>query len=141
MAKDDWGGWTEYVERFWDPPPELRSPSVHTETNLTVLLLTCPALFLDREAGRFLVRALEHHDYLAARRGKETTDPQWFAAQYMVGQFEQQHVLDALKRFRELEGSDLHDAEVGAKRQTRRREVEAAIERAVQAYDTAMCGD
>jgi hypothetical protein len=138
MSEKGWGSWAELIEEPWDVPAELRSPTPHTETNLTILLLTCPALHLDRQAGKFLVTALEQHDYLAARQATATTDPTWFAAQYMVGQFEQQRIFDALIRFRELEGSDLPDTEVGESRRARRREVEAAIGEAIQAYETAM---
>jgi hypothetical protein len=38
----------------WDEPDDLRASSSHTETNLTIQLLSCPALNLDRQAGRFL---------------------------------------------------------------------------------------
>jgi hypothetical protein len=138
---DDGPKWFDYVTETWDVPDDLRAPSSHTETNLTIQLLSCPALNLDRQVGRFLVAALAQHDFLVERRSRETTDPRWFAAQYEVGQREQQQILAALHRFRDLERADLPDGEVGALRRARRREVEAEIEAAITAYEVAMSKD
>ena len=137
----DGPSWVDYVTETWDVPAELRVPTPYTETNLTIQLLSCPALNLDRQAGRFLVAALAQHDFLVERRSGETTDPRWFAAQYEAGQREQQQILAALHRFRDLEQADPPDGEVGALRRARRREVEAEIEAAITAYEVAMSKD
>lgn len=137
----DGPSWVDYVTETWDVPAELRVPTPYTETNLTIQLLSCPALNLDRQAGRFLVAALAQHDFLVERRSRETTDPRWFAAQYEAGQCEQQQILAAMHRFRDLEQADLPDGEVGALRRARRREVEAEIEAAITAYEVAMSKD
>jgi hypothetical protein len=141
VSGDDGRNWVDYVTEQWEVPQELRTPTSHTETNLTIVLLSCPALNLDRQAGRFLVAALAQHDFVVERQSRATTDPRWFAAQYAVGQQEQQQILDALHRFRELEQADLPEAEEGALRRARRREVELAIEAAITAYETAMSKD
>jgi hypothetical protein len=137
----DGRSWVDYVTEQWEVPAELRTPTPYTETNLTIALLSCPALNLDRQAGRFLVAALAQHDFVVERQSRATTDPQWFAAQYVVGQHDQQKILDALQRFRDLEGADLPEAEEGALRRARRRGVEMAIEAAITAYETAMSND
>ncbi|MFD2795907.1 hypothetical protein ACFS27_20265 [Promicromonospora vindobonensis] len=66
------------------------------------------------------------------------TGPRWFAAQYEVGQREQQQILAALHRFRDLEHVELPEEEGGALRHARRREVETVIEAAIAAYEVAM---
>lgn len=141
MFGDDSPSWVDFVTETWEVPAELRVPTPYTETNLTIQLLSCPALNLDRQAGRFLVAALAQHDFVVERRSRETTDPRWFAAQYEVGQREQQQILAALRRFRDLEQADLPNGEVGALRCARRREVEAKIEAAITAYEVAMSKD
>lgn len=141
MSETDPRDWTAYVQYRWEIPEELRSPTPYIETNLTVMLLTCPALNVDRLAGRFLIAAMAQHDFVVERQSRATTDPWWFAAQYEVGQREQPRILDALHRFRELEGSDLPSAEKRALRDARRREVEVEIEAAITAYENAMSND
>jgi hypothetical protein len=69
------------------------------------------------------------------------TDRRWFAAQYEVGQREQQEIFAALHRFRDLEQTDLPAGEEGILWLTRRREVEVAIEAAITAYEGATSKD
>lgn len=141
MFGDDSPSWVDFVTERWEVPAELRVPTPYPETNLTIQLLSCPALNLDRQAGRFLVAALAQEDFVVERRSRETTDPRWFAAQYEVGQREQQQIFAALHRFRDLEQTDLPAGDKGILRHARRREVEVAIEAAITAYEVAMSKD
>ncbi|MFI8528308.1 hypothetical protein ACIGB8_27875 [Promicromonospora sukumoe] len=138
---DDSPSWFDYVTESWEVPAELQAPTPYTETNLTIQILSCPALKLDREAGKFLVAALAQHDFVVERQSRATTDPRWFAEQYVVGQREQQAILSALQNFRNLEKAALADGEVGALRRARRREVQVAIQAAIDAYEFAMSQD